>query len=384
MHLIKRLILDENYLAIFCLFIIWKVLLLFVLICSFGLLPLYSQNLLGGGLEKYNTFIYILPWANFDGEHFTSIAQFGYQQYQQAFFPLYPKLISFGMNFFDSNVKNAAIIGLFISTVSFLTALIFFYKLLKLDYSNKFSLGVIVILLLYPASFYFNAVYTESLFLMLITGSFLFFRKKSYFLAGLFGFLASTTRVFGVLLFLSFLIEIVVNKIPLKKAYWIFLIPLGLVCYMTYLFYTVGDPLAFYNLQLIVGEQHQRGIVLFPQVVFRYLKIILSAEGISPLITTILFELAVGIVFIMLPIIGVFKRVRLSYLFFAFAGLILPTIQGSFSSLPRYVLILFPSFIVLALMIKNLPISVKILLGFLSLILLIVETALFLRGYWVA
>ena len=385
MRLIKFLKSDPNYIAIICLFIIWKVLLLFVLIGAFEFIPLYSKHLLGGGYDKYLTNYYSLPWANFDGEHFIALAQFGYQQYTHAFFPLYSKIISLARYYPDDNTLLILVkAGLFVSGASLAIALIFFYKLLKLDYSKEFSLGVILVLLLYPASFYFNAVYSESLFLMLIIGSFYFFRTKRFFWASLFGFFASLTRVFGVLLFLSFLIEIFIYKVSPKKSYWILLIPLGLISYMIYLKITVGDPLAFYNLQLIVGEQHQRGIILFPQVIYRYLRIILNVDTVSPLLTTILFELATGIIFLLLPIIGLFKKVRLSYLFFAFAGFLLPTIQGSFSSLPRYVLILFPSFIVLSLMIKNLPFHLKILLGSLSLILLIIEAAFFLRGYWVA
>lgn len=362
----------------------WKVLLFMVLIGSFEFLPLYAQQLLGGGYQNYNTNYYILPWANFDGEHYLSIALSGYKQYQQAFFPLFPWLISILMNIFGDNVLGGAISGLLITSICFPLALIFLYKLVKLDYSSKFALGVILVLLLYPASFYFNAVYNEALFLLLIVLSFYFFRTKHFFWASIFGFFASTTRVFGVLIFMSFLIEVLVYRIPIKKACWIFLIPFGLLSYMTYLYYSVGDPLAFYNLQLIVGEQHQRGLVLLPQVIFRYLKMILGTEALNPLFTTILFELAVGIVFSLLPLVGLFYRVRLSYLFFSIMGFILPTIQGSFSSLPRYVLILFPSFIVLTLMIKKLPIPIKILLAILSATLLTVEAAFFLRGYWVS
>lgn len=364
--------------------IIWKVLLLFVLISSFEILPLRAQQLLGGGYSNYLINFYTLPWANFDGEHFLSIAMYGYKQYQQAFFPLFPSLISIFLYAFGQNIVVGAASALIISTASFITALIFFYKLLKLDYSSKFALGVIAVLLLYPASFYFNAVYTESLFLMLTIISFYMFRTKSYFWAALFGFLASLTRVFGVLIFISFLIEIFVYKIPIKKVYWVMLIPFGLLCYMTYLYFSVGDPLAFYNLQLIVGEQHQRGIVLFPQIIYRYIKIIAGTESLTPMFTTILFELIVGTTFLILPILGLFYRLRLSYVFFAFFGYFLPTIQGSFSSLPRYVLILFPSFIILTLMIKKLPLTLKILLGLLCLTLLIAETAFFIRGYWVS
>lgn len=358
--------------------------MLFILIWAYEAIPLYSLNYLGGGLNNYIGGYYIFPWANFDGEHFTSIAYFGYQELQQAFFPLYPKLISLPMYFFGWTIEVAARSGYIFSSLSFVTALIFFYKLLKIDYPPKFALGVITILLLYPAAFYFNALYTESLFLMFITGSFYFFRTRNYFWSGIFGFFASLTRVFGVLLFFSFLIEIFLYKLPVKKTFWIILIPIGLISYMTYLYLSIGDPFAFYNLQLVVGQQHQRGVILFPQVVYRYIKMVMGTSDVSPLFTTILFELAAGIIFMLLPIIGFFKKVRLSYLFFAFFGYMLPTVQGSFSSLPRYVLILFPSFIILGLIIKNIPPFLKISLAIISFILLMIETSLFIRGYWVA
>lgn len=376
--------LDSNYLAIFLMVLLWKILLLFTLIFSFEFIPLYSPHLLGGGIDNYLTKFYFFPWANFDGEHFVALAQFGYQQYTQAFFPLYPWLISFGRYFSGDTLFSLTAGGIAVSSLALVGALIFLYKLLRLDYDRMFSLGVIGILLLFPTSFYFNAVYSESLFLMLITGSFFFFRKKKYFWSGVFGFLASLTRVFGILIFMSLFIEILIYKVPLRKSFWIFLIPFGLFSYMTYLYYSVGDPLAFYNLQLIVGEQHQRGIVLFPQIIYRYLKIILGTDSLSPLFTTVLLELFSGIAFLILPLIGLFKKLRLSYIFFAFFGYLLPTIQGSFSSLPRYVLILFPSFIVIALLIKPLPKAVKICLFLMSLVLLILEASLFLRGYWVA
>lgn len=375
---------DENYVSIICLLIIWKVLLFFIAIWSYEVFPLYSLNYLGGGFSNYISKYYIFPWANFDGEHFISIAYFGYQELQQAFFPLYPKLIALGLFFYGRTLEMGAKVGYVISTITFPIALIFFYKLIKLDYSKKFALGVIVILFLYPASFYFNAIYSESLFLMLITLSFYFFRRERYLWASFFGFFASLTRVFGVLLFISFLIEIFLFKIPLKKVFWVLLIPAGLGFYMLYLYLSIGDPLAFYNLQLVVGEQHQRGVVLFPQVVYRYLKIVFTMDSLTPLLTTIFFEFAIGLIFFMLPIIGYFKKVRLSYLFFAFFGYLLPTVQGSFSSLPRYVLVLFPSFIILGLLFKRWPNWIKILLGSLSAVLLLIETALFLRGYWVA
>ena len=73
----------------------------------------------------------------------------------------------------------------------------------------------------------------------------------------------------------------------------------------------------------------------------------------------------------------------LSYVFFALAGFLSPTIQGSFSSVPRYVIVFFPSFIVLALLISKFPRKARYAYLVVSLLLMFFEAALFLRGYWV-
>src|SRR3989338_7634876 len=44
-------------------------------------------------LTKQTMFLGPIPWANFDGVHYLSIAERGYVQYEQAFFPLYPVLV---------------------------------------------------------------------------------------------------------------------------------------------------------------------------------------------------------------------------------------------------------------------------------------------------
>jgi len=75
---------------------------------------------------------------------------------------------------------------------------------------------------------------------------------------------------------------------------------------------------------------------------------------------------------------------RISYLIFAFLGFLLPATAGSFSSLPRYVLVLFPSFIVGGVVVANLPKPIKFVTMSILFIWLVVEASLFFRGYWVA
>ncbi len=370
------------------LFLFWRILLICFSITALNF-PLASVNrYLGGGAINFHLSPQLFAWANFDGEHFLAIAIFGYKQLEQAFFPVYPLLIDFFASPFSfnlfSSILSSTIVGLIISNASFLFALIMLFELLNLDFSKKISLLTLLVIISFPLSFYFGALYSESIFLLLTVLSFYFARKGRWFEASIIGALSSATRVFGILLLPALLIEARQQKIPLRKLIWLFLIPAGLISYMVYQYINFGDGLAFYNLQKVVGEQHQSGIVLLPQVYYRYIKMLLTTDFQNPIYQTIVLEFLVGIMFLLLPIYGYFKKIRSSYLVYAFTGYILTTIQGSFSSLPRYVIVLFPSFLALTIFVNNLSRPYKVLFFAISIIFLFIETTLFLRGYWVA
>lgn len=381
---LKKLWKESNLNQILLPFLIWKLLLFGALLFAISFIPLAGKNFYGGGLQNYLNNPYLFAWANFDGEHYLSIAQIGYKGLEQAFFPVYPGLIHALSIPWDNSFISATVAGLLISNVSFLIAMIILYKLLNLDYSEKFSRLVLIVILTFPMAFYFGSLYNESLFLLLSVGSFYFARKKKWYLAGIFGMIASATRVFGFLLLPALLLEIWQSKNRTAQMFWLLLIPLGFISYMGHQWLTVGDPLAFYHLQETVGPQHDSGITLLPQIYFRYIKILLTTPLNNPIYPVIVLELIVGLMFFLLPIIGYLKKVRLSYLFFALFGFLLPTVQGSFSSVPRYIIIFFPSFLILALLIEHLPKYLKLSYFIFSGLLLIFFSVMFLRGYWVA
>ena len=370
------------------LFIVWRAALFADLALALQKIPLgYKDRFLGGGYINYQENPWVYSWANFDGEHYLAIAIDGYKGLEQAFFPIYPLLMSFLSGPWYASTEFAlfptTLAGLVVSNVAFLLALFFLFKLLLFDYSKKFAFFVLIVLLTYPFSFYFGAVYGESLFLLLAVLSFYFARKNNWILASLFGIVSSATRIFGVLLAPAHLLDLWKEKKLKKYGLFAVAIPLGLIVYIFYQWQTVGDPLAFYRLQKLVGEQHQSGLTLLPQVYYRYVKMLLTVDMANPIYQTIVLEFITGIAFFLLPIYGYFKKMPLSYVFFALAGFLSPTIQGSFSSVPRYVIVFFPSFIVLALLISKFPRKARYAYLVVSLLLMFFEAALFLRGYWV-
>lgn len=319
-------------------------------------------------------------WANFDGIHYLSIAQNGYMGFEEAFFPLYPFLTRFlAKTVFGGNYLWA---GLFISHLSFFVALIIFYKLVKLEFDEKIAKVATLGLLIFPTSFFFGAIYTEALFLMLILASFYYARKEKWFLAGLFGGLASATKLIGIFLLPALLWQWWRNKKDKGNLLWLILVPFGVSTYMWYLNGFVGDSLAFIHAQPAFGAHRTGGqIVLLPQVYWRYLKIFLT----SPL-TNYDFWIALLEFFIFnLMLLSLWwaweRKIKSSYLIFSFLALVGPTLTGTFSSVPRYTVVLFPIFVGYGL-IKNR--GIKISLFLLSLFLLIILTILFTRGFFVA
>jgi hypothetical protein len=327
--------------------------------------------------------------ANFDGVHYLEIAQKGYGLYQQAFFPLFPRLIRFSGDLLGGRFLLA---GFLISFFSLWGALRLLYLLLRLDWPEKIAKKTLLYLLIFPTAFYFTSLYTESLFLFFVLLSFYLARKKKWFLAPLVVALASATRVVGIFLLPALLLEAWQQKSPkkspkkfLKNAFWLILIsPLGLLTYMRFLAKNFADPLLFVHVQPYFGAQRSGGgIILLYQVFWRYLRMIITCQKNSPLYFTVWLELLSTLLFLALLLFAYFKKVNRSYLLFAVLALITPTLSGTFSSMPRYVLVLFPGFIALSLLSQKKPLLGKayLVLGF---ILSFACQLLFSQGYWVS
>jgi Gpi18-like mannosyltransferase len=322
--------------------------------------------------------------ANFDGIHYLSIAKNDYGLYQQAFFPLYPNLIRVLTPFFGGKDLVA---GIFISVFCSLVFLFLFYKLVLLDYQESVARYSLIFLLFFPTSFFFGMVYTESLFLMLVLGCFLAARKGKWLMAGLLGAFASYTRLVGVFLFPAILYEWWQAKksknwkLEIRNFLFLCLIPAGLFKYMYFLWQKYNDPLMFFHVQPFFGAQRSGGkIILLYQVFWRYFKMILTTKW-DLLYFTVWLEFLTALGMLTILFLAYKKGIRESYLVFAGLAFITPTITGTFSSLPRYALVLFPCFVWLGMM-KNT--IVQNLLVVISGTLFIISTLLFFQGYWIA
>lgn len=325
-------------------------------------------------------FLGVTPWANFDGVHYVSIAQNGYRIYQYAFFPFYSIVLRILGQLFPFRWETTAQI---ISGVSFLVGIVFFLRLLRL-LGHPHRIWALVLLLSFPTSFFFSAVYTSAIYFLLTVMTLYFIAAKRWLLAGVFAMLASATQFFGVLLVLIFAMEFF--RANRKTQPYILramaLVPLGLVSYMIYLRGLVGDPLAFVHVQPAFGAGRSGGsIVLLPQVLYRYAKIFVSIPPDSIVYHVAVFEL---IVFLFgLTVLWLSRSTKLTHLYglYCLVVLIVPTLSGTLSSMPRYFLSAFPLFFLLTSVHNT---RMYVILLFLFSLGFIYFASAFFRGYFVS
>lgn len=353
-------------------FIIW---IIFILVVSFSGFIFYSGF--------FNIQQFINSFAKWDGSYFLEIAKNGYSNKNYfAFFPLYPFLLGV-----ISKVTNLNIIfvGILINLIYLMGSLIFLKKLILLDYPKKITQEVIIYLLIFPTSFYFLAIYSEGLFLFLSLGAFYFTRlflknqKIRYLILGiLFAILASATRLVGVALVIALWVEVfLINKDKVNnKLKWLtLLMPAGLVVYLIFLYNQTGNPFYFLNSQ----QNWQRNLTVPTLSIWQSIEGIVNNQ-VGAIRLTLLYDLLYTIFGIGI-IIRSFRFLRTSYSVYALICILLPLFTTSLMSMSRFLIVIFPIFLTLAL-IKNQ--TVKVFYIIISVLLLSLNLGLFIHGFWVS
>ncbi|MBI3738937.1 MAG: glycosyltransferase family 39 protein, partial [Chloroflexi bacterium] len=293
----------------------------------------------------------LAPWQRFDANWYLKIAQRGYSadDGSTVYFPLYPLLIRiFGGGLLAAIViSNLALIGVFYLV----------YQLGKDLMGEKFAARALAYLAIFPTAFFLFAPYTESLFLFFSLASIHAAAKEKFPRASIFAALAALTRLQGALLIfpLAYLVWKKNNAARLtldasrsfsytfRNTFFLALIPLATVSFLLYQYFFVGKA------NLVAAYERQ----LFARFVMPWenlaASITLIANGageiadILNLIVTILF----GIM-----LIPLWRKMPREYFLFAalmfFAPLFRMTTTQPLVSMSRYVLVMFPVFLLWA------------------------------------
>jgi hypothetical protein len=348
-------------------------------------LPMIRDNEPRGAIEV---------WNRWDTVWYVEIVDEGYsyvpgERNPVAFFPLYPMLISLMKPIVGSTVGA----GLVISNVAFLGALILLYRVTEIRFENRATAARTVFYIAsVPTAFFFSAMYTESLFLLLSVGVVYFAYEKRWGWAAVCGALCAATRSFGVFMWLIVVQEWLSThgwtlsmirqpdswqklraalRTDFRTLLVISCIPLGLFAYMLYLALTFGDPVAFWTTQIGWGRTSIGPIA----TILRDIQFVIS--GNLPYFTYLNIAAFLVVLWMCIPI-G--RRLGAGYALYCLLSIILPVFSST-ESMIRYILVLFPVFMIAGRWGRN--IWVDRIWRIVSLPFLVLFTALFVKGVFI-
>jgi hypothetical protein len=308
-----------------------------------------------------------LAWYHWDAMAYADLAHTGYSFTPEvAFFPLWPLLLHFGGLLLGGHIPvSYYVAGLLLANICFYFSLVLLYLLLSEDFEASIAKKALFYLSFYPYALFFFVGYTESFFLLLSVAIFLLLRRGKtldWWFAGGIGFLAALTRSTGVFLTIPYLIIYVRNfwiSGKRDQSTWlqkinalapIILFPLGIVVYMIYLGYTKGNPFIFQFEEASHWHRH----FVWIWMTFGYIVKLLLNEPVFALVNV---KNLLDFAFSALPIVALvwaWKRIPLLYSLYALAVIIfslsfpLGTLNP-LTSQPRYMIVLFPLFVIFAL-----------------------------------
>lgn len=330
---------------------------------------------------------WLATFANWDSGWYLSIAERGYEYIGAAtatnvvFFPLYPIL----MRFVSWSLNNQELLaGIILSHLFLVLAAIYLYKLVKIDYSAKTAWRSVLYMLLFPVAFFFTLVYTESLFIFLAILAFYLARKHLWALASITAFFLSLTKPWGVAVVIPLAIEYFEQRdFSFKNMnlnfFFLGFAPIGTFVYMLYLKIKFGSWLLFASSQKL---WHEETAFNFFQTITNYWNnIFITISDNLAYQTAISFDFGFFVFGIIMSVL-IFLKVRKSYGVYALLATLIPALTGIMVSMSRYVLIIFPIYILLAKWGKKKIVNASILMVFTM--LLAYFMVLFVHNYWIA
>jgi hypothetical protein len=346
------------------------------------------------------------PFARWDSVWFMAIADGGYGGgAREAFFPLYPLVVRVA----GVPAGSALIGGALASTALLGVALVLLHRLVALDYERAVARNAVLVTALFPMSFFFSAVYSESLFLSVSIGAVYAARRERWAWAGALGLLAAATRSAGVLLLVPLAMIYLWDTgrpslraiRPLRTdALWLVLVPLGLAAYCGFLALGGHDPLAPFQAQdvwfrsfagpflgawdgLEAGVQGARQLLSGARE-----PVFFTAAGGDPFVAARHnIELLVWLALALVAVAGVLRRLPAAYGAYVVAALALPLSYPvgpqPLMSLPRFVAVLFPLAIWLSLWMTGRAVRERLVVAGFA-VALAVYTGVFATWHWVA
>lgn len=285
-----------------------------------------------------------------DALWFLRIATTGYARADgsAAFFPLYPLLVRAVSWIVGGHPLLAATL---VSNLAFFGSLLVLYDLTVRELSEAVARRTIVYLAVFPTAFFFFAPYSESVFLLLALIAFRQARRDRWASAALAGALAALTRSVGVMLAPALIVMAVEQRRALggrlgPRVAGGAAVLLGPLAYLGWWGAAHGDALAPLHAQ----ANWQRQISSPLSTLWRAARMAFGGLGVQDPGYWIIDALVVGVVIV--AVVAGLRRLPLPYLVYSIGSILIPLSYPFPSrpllSMPRFVVVIFPAFWVIA------------------------------------
>jgi hypothetical protein len=295
-------------------------------------------------------------WARWDSPYYYHIARDGYAdlQYAMGYFPLFPLSVAALSRLTGWHLVFS---GVVIAQASYLAALLIFYRLARLVRDDHgFAMRSVVAMAVFPTSFFFLAMYAESLSLALGLLSIYLALRGRWVRSGLALGLAAAARPVGWLLLIIIVAEFVRRRQFDRRSIVSLLGGLalsvsGIVIYVLYLYSLTGTFFAITQAQALWLRSWQ-----FPWVTLgRSIQLVFTGSGVEGdwfLYAVNWSDLLFTVLTIGLTIIA-FRRLPRGLFLYLAGSLIFLLCQQGLPVVPlwgmaRWVAALFPLYFVIA------------------------------------
>ncbi len=287
-------------------------------------------------------------FATWDGAHYLFLSEEGYQRGSAscAFYPLWPYLIracswlTFGNHF---------IAGILLANVLSLAAVLVFHYFVERHHGRSTANGSAALLLAYPGAIFFSFIYTESLFLLLVVLFFLCLFQERYVWVAVMGFLLPLTKAVGVFCIFPLLLQLWLKR-ERWRAYLAYYGPLlGYAAYFGFMYYATGNAFE--------GFEAQRSYPNSPSIrnMFNVAGFANAFVNIHTLDGMLDSALDRGFFVLFLALLPAVWKVNRTWFWYTLPTGLIPALTSYFMSYRRYIIILFPVFIVLAQLLAKGP-----------------------------
>jgi hypothetical protein len=325
--------------------------------------------------------IIMRQFSHWDSPHYIDIATNGYvnegeQSLFIVFLPLYPVLV----RLITFNFEYINLSALIVSNVGSIFAAVYLFKLSQLEFGDDVAKKAVLYLSIFPTAYFLSAIYTEGLFFALVISSVYYARIGKWSVAGFLSFFATLTRLAGLLLLPTLIIEYLhQKKWKLKEVnvniLWPILALAGFLIYLSINNQVTGNYFTFMEIERTHWYQY-----IDPIQGLRSSWSWAFTDTFPENITIGSAQIIFAVFGLLIVTAGFLRRFRPSYNVYMLLTWMLSVSTGWWISIPRYVMAMFPMFILLGLLARKKIIHYTIVAIFTA--ALCFFTVLFAMGLW--